>query len=220
MQRGGCDFGRTSEQRQDSDPRTGQASWVSVAKELGKSSSRSRPRWWEAGKMPGLPWSCMWPWQNEGFVPTVSSPTLLGNPTPPSSWAPPSFLSGPGGRKETAFVLRWSRQSPGRPEPAIHLVQRWKWHFPCWDRALQTGSPMGGQKPPKGSHLSRMFLGGLGVHALSGPPSPPGPREEAGCHGICHHATCLAWSLTAGPQVARGHHLEWKVERKPFAMES
>lgn len=43
--------------------------------------------------MPSLPWSCMWPWYNEGFVPAVPAPTLLGNPTPPPLELPlPSSL--------------------------------------------------------------------------------------------------------------------------------
>ena len=141
----------------------------------------------------------MWPQYNEGFVSAVPAPTSLGNPTPHSSCTPSSFLSGPGAEKGTAFVPGWTQWSPGRPEPAIHPGQRRKWHSPTGTGPCRWLSLRGGQKPPrlKGSHLSRILLRSLGVPSQVLPPSP-GPREETGCHSLCHYATCLLpWSPTA-----------------------
>lgn len=82
--------------RAEAGPHSFKPAPVSVAKALGKSGQSSRPRSWEAGTLPGLPRSCVWPWYNEGFVSAVPAPTLFGKSTPPSSCAPSSLLSGRG----------------------------------------------------------------------------------------------------------------------------
>lgn len=75
------------------------------------------------------------------------------------------------------------------------------------------GSLRGGQKPPrpKGSHLSRILLRSLGAPRVLSRvlPPPPGPREEAGCHGVCLRAACqLPGVPQPCPLAARGCHLE------------
>lgn len=144
--------------RAEARPHSSTLTLVSVAKELTKPGWSSRLQSWEAGTRPALPWSYVWPCTMRALSPFL--PCLATNPTPPSSLAPSSFLSGLGkeGGRGRHLYLDGARQSPGRPKTAIHPGQRWKWHFPCWDETLQAGVPLGGQKipRPKGSHLPRI----------------------------------------------------------------
>lgn len=101
---------------------------------------------------------------------------------------------------------------------------------------LQAGVPRGRaeatqaqREPPLQDNAAKPQCGACARSVL---PSPLGPREEAGCHGVCHHAACLAWSpvglspggqrlplrmevrketLSCGKRVVVSHHLSPRV---------
>lgn len=174
--------------------------------------------------MPGLPRSCVWVWYNEDFVPAVPAPTSLGNPTPPPFELPSSFLSGPGVGMGWCLYLDGANNPLGGQSQPFIQNRGGSGISPAETGPRRQGSLMGEQKPPrpKGSHLSRILLRNLGV----GPVLPwffpplwaPGRRQVA----MVSVTTPPAWPGVpqACPQVARGCHLEWRIERKPLAVGS
>ena len=183
--------------RAEARPHSSKLALVRVAKELAKPGWSSRLQSWEAGTRPVLPWSCVWPCTMRALSPFL--PCLATNPTPPSSLAPSSFLSGlgKGGARGWHLYLDGAESLlGGQRQPFIR------------DRGGSGTSPAG-MRPCRLESLweGRRYPGPKGVTspgsspevlvstcALSGPPSPLSPREEVSCHGICSHANCLAWS--------------------------
>lgn len=151
--------------------------WARVATELGDSRWSPRPLSGEAGNMPGLPWSRVWPQYNEAFVSAVPAPTSLGNPTPPSSCAPSSFLPGPGGGKGT--VCTWMDPMVSWEARAGHSSgTEGEVAFPLLGRDLAGGGPSweGKSHPgPKGATSPGSYSEVWA--ALSRPPSPSGPQR-------------------------------------------
>lgn len=163
------------------------------------------------------------PQYNEAFVSAVPAPTSLGNPTPPSSCAPSSFLPGPGGGKGT--VCTWMDPMVSWEARAGHSSgTEGEVAFPLLGRDLAGGVPHGRAKatqaprePPLQDPTQKS---GLLSPIL---PPPLGPREKAGCHGICRHAAmppaCSLGVLQPLAQAARACCSEGKVQgNQPFTV--
>lgn len=184
--------------RAEAEPCSSKPALASVAKELGKSWWSSRPRSWEANTMPAWPWSCLWPWYNAGFVPIVPAPTSPGNPSPPFSTARSSFPSGWGWEGDD--ICTWMELTDSWEAKASHSSGREvEVAFPLLGQDLcRQGSLWEGRRHPGPRGAASLGSNPEAVVQtlcfLRATPSPLGPREEAGCHGICHHAASLAWS--------------------------
>lgn len=202
--------------RAEARPHSSTLTLVSVAKELTKPGWSSRLQSWEAGTRPALPWSYVWPCTMRALSPFL--PCLATNPTPPSSLAPSSFLSGLGkeeGRGRHLYLDGADSLLGGQRQPFIR------------DRGGSGISPAG-MRPCRLESLweGRRYPGPKGV-------TSPGSSPEVLVSTLCslrsslpsepqrggklprHLLPCQLLGLESCRPIPRWP-LEWKVERKPL----